>query len=147
MNITQATVFDIDPLTALFDAYRVFYGQESDLTRAKKFLFERFQNLDSVVFLAKTDSGKAVGFAQLYPTLSSISTQRAWILNDLFVEPAHRQLGIGERLIEEVMKFGKASGARYLTLQTAHENHVAQKLYERLGWSKESEYLSYNLSL
>ena len=69
---------DMEDVITLFDQYRVFYGQSSD------------------------KRGDAVGFAQVYPSYSSISMRRTWILNDLFVVKESRGRGIGrERMTSD----------------------------------------------
>ena len=61
---------DLDLIVPLFDAYRQFYRQPSDPDRARRFLKERFEHNQSVIFLAFAD-GAAIGFTQLYPSFSS----------------------------------------------------------------------------
>ena len=53
ISIYQATINDLKQLVPLFDAYRVFYKQPSDKEGAEKFLFERFEHGESVIFMAK----------------------------------------------------------------------------------------------
>ncbi len=84
-TIKQASTQDLRILSPLFDAYRQFYHQDSDLALAETFLKERIDNKESVIFLATDDQGKGLGFTQLFPTFSSVSAQRSWVLNDLFV--------------------------------------------------------------
>lgn len=79
MNIFQATMEDLEGVSNLFNLYRMFYQQESDLESAKNYIKERIENKESVIFVVK-DKEKYVGFTQLYPTFSSISMKRAWIL-------------------------------------------------------------------
>ena len=97
--VRQATIFDLDLLTPLFDAYRQFYRRPSDLGLARRFLLERFQHNHSVVFLAMRQDGSAVGFTQLFPSFSSASAARILILNDLVCAargpPELRCLGAG----------------------------------------------------
>jgi hypothetical protein len=66
--VRQATILDLDLLTPLFDAYRQFYRKPSDLGLARRFLLERFQHNQSIVFLAVRQNGSAVGFTQLFPS-------------------------------------------------------------------------------
>jgi len=82
MTIIKAHIEHLDVIAPLFDAYRVFYKQASNLDAAKAFLHERLKNKESVIYLAIKDS-KAVGFTQLYPLFSSVSMERMFILNDL----------------------------------------------------------------
>lgn len=64
-KITKASLEDLNETAELFNLYRVFYRQESDVEKGKAFLKERFLNSESDIFLAVVD-GKAVGFVQLY---------------------------------------------------------------------------------
>ncbi|WP_240452730.1 hypothetical protein [Sphingobacterium sp. xlx-130] len=63
--IKKASLEDLNETAELFNLYRIFYRQESDLESGKTFLKERFLNGESEVFLAIVN-GKAVGFVQLY---------------------------------------------------------------------------------
>ena len=63
--------------------------------------------------------------------------QRTYILNDLFVKKDARGNRVGEGLLEHAKKFAKEVGSKGLTLETDLDN-PAQKLYERLGWSKDT---------
>jgi ribosomal protein S18 acetylase RimI-like enzyme len=151
LEVITASVDHPPQLASLFDAYRVFYGQPSDVQAARAFLHERLMLGESTVFIAmlETDSGiRAVGFTQLYPMFSSVSLRRIWILNDLYVEADLRGQRIGQRLIERAVQLAKASGAKGIQLETAHTNTSGQKLYERLGFGREDlEYRTYFLSV
>lgn len=147
----QATVIRADLehlkiLTPLFDAYRVFYKQSSDLTAAESYLQQRLAHLDSVIFLAVVGE-RGLGFCQLYPSFGSLSMRRLWILYDLYVVPEARRQGIGRVLLERAREFGRASGASRLELSTAKDNDPAQKLYESLGYVRDEEFFYYELTL
>jgi ribosomal protein S18 acetylase RimI-like enzyme len=151
LEIVTASFDHLPELAALFDAYRVFYGQVSDVEQARAFLHERFRLGESIVFMALLKEGlqsRAVGFTQLYPMFSSVSLRRLWILNDLFVAADVRGQRVGERLIERAIQLAKASGAKGIQLETAHTNSSGQKLYERMGFEREDlEYRTYFLSV
>ena len=138
-----ATLEDIDALVPLFDAYRQFYGQASDLTGARAFLADRFKRGESIIFLAVVD-GAIVGFTQLYPSFSSVSMKRLWVLNDLFVTPDARKSGAGRALLERAERWAAETGAKGLTLSTQITNLRAQRLYEACGWTKDDEFLHYH---
>ena len=147
MLIRRAGLDDMDAAAPLFDAYRQFYGQRSDVAAARAFLTERLRRDESVVFLAVAGepSGDAVGFMQLYPSFSSVSLGRLWILNDLFVDPDVRRGGVGRRLLERARDWAVETQAKGLTLATAVTNKGAQSLYEACGWAHDDEFQHYRL--
>jgi ribosomal protein S18 acetylase RimI-like enzyme len=140
--IQKATISDLDSLTVLFDLYRVFYEQTSDLEGAREFLKARILNDESVVFMA-VDGEHPVGFVQLYPSFSSVSMVRSWVLNDLYVKEQFRGRGAGEKLIHNAIQFVKETGAKGILLETGKENSKAQRLYEKIGFERESNYFYY----
>ena len=139
LSIRQAVLADLDALSVLFDGYRVFYGRESNVAAAKEFLLARFEHGQSVLFIA-FDGATAVGFTQLYPSFSSVSLGRIYILNDLFVHASARGKGAGAQLLSAAIKFGKSVGAIRLALSTALTNTKAQALYETEGWERDDDF-------
>src|SRR5258705_4737606 len=135
ITVRQATIDDVDLIAPLFNEYRVFYKQVSDVEAAKKFLEERLLKNESVVFLA-LDKDEAIGFTQLYPIFSSVSLKKAWLLNDLFVHASARGKGAGPLLLEAAKQLGKETGSKFLLLQTQNDNHPAKKLYNSNGWKQ-----------
>ncbi|MGG0288011.1 GNAT family N-acetyltransferase [Peribacillus butanolivorans] len=142
MGIQKATLNELDSLTELFDLYRVFYEQTSNLEGAREFLKERLTNEESVIFMA-FDGDNPIGFVQLYPSFSSVSMMRSWVLNDLFVKGNARKKGFGEKLLKAAIAFAKETGAKGVSLETDNDNGNAQKLYEKIGFIRESNYFYY----
>jgi ribosomal protein S18 acetylase RimI-like enzyme len=143
--VRQAVLADLEALVPLFDAYRQFYGQASDLPGARAFLGERFARGESVMFVAEEGSD-VLGFTQLYPTFSSVSMARMFVLNDLFVAPHGRRRDVGRRLLQAATEHARSSGAVRLTLSTAITNSSAQALYESAGWRRDEKFYVYNFS-
>ena len=133
----------------LFDKYRVFYKQPSDIKLAVSFITERLVNNESVIYVAFVDDSK-VGFTQLYPKYSSVRAVKNWILNDLFVDEAYRKNGIASALIQATMDFAKANNARFVQLETQTDNYTAQSLYESVGFIQQepdTEFIVYRKSV
>lgn len=147
--IVRATIEDVPLIAPLFDGYRQFYKQPSNLEGARLFLTERLEENSSVIFLAlrtgENDERQPCGLTQLYPSFSSVSLKRVWILNDLFVAPEARRLGAGHALLERARTFAAETGAKGLTLSTAIDNYTAQALYEAAGWKRDEEFYAYHL--
>jgi GNAT superfamily N-acetyltransferase len=147
LTVCEATILDLDLVAPLFDAYRQFYRKPGDPELARRFLRDRLENGQSVIFLALLPDGAAAGFTQLYPSFSSASAARIFILNDLFVEPRFRGMGAGAALLAAARAFAEAAGAIRLTLSTEVTNESAQALYEACGWARQTDFYVYNLSL
>lgn len=146
MEIYQANNKDLDGVATLFNLYRMFYEQESDLKGAKSYIKRRLEKKDSVIFVAK-DNDKYLGFTQLYPTFSSISMKKAWILNDLYVDSQARKQGLGEILLNRAKELAIETGANSIALSTAHDNYSAQRLYEKNGYKRDEQFYHYELSI
>ncbi len=134
MKIREVEKNDLESLATLFDAYRVFYSKETDLTGSRNFLSERLHNEDSVVYVAENEAGELTGFVQLYPLFSSVRMKRLWLLNDLFVDPVHRGKGISLKLIDRAKKLALETSACALLLETEKSNVIGNNLYPRAGF-------------
>lgn len=146
MEIVLARLEHLEAVSRLFDKYRIFYQQTSDLEAAKKFIQERLQKNDSTILLA-SDRGDILGFTQLYPSFSSVSMKRVWILNDLFVEESCRRQGVAQLLMNAAEEFARETGAVRVTLAAQISNVAAQALYESRGYTKDEEFYHYSLRL
>ena len=143
-----ATLDDLPVLAELFDQYRHFYGQPADRKLAEKFLWKRMASGTSQIFLTiEVNTGRRLGFVQLYPSFSSIAARNIWILNDLYVAADARRRGVGTSLLQAARDFAIETKAARLVLSTASENDAARKLYESLGWKRDEVFLHYQLDL
>ena len=118
IGIYRAGTKELEEVAHLFNKYRQWYHQPSDLNGAMAFVKERLEKEESIIFVA-VQHKRQVGFVQLYPSFSSISMQRAWILNDLYVIPEARREGVGQELLSASIKLCKETNANSLSLQTA----------------------------
>ena len=143
ITVRQAVLADLPLLAPLFDQYRQFQGQPPDLAAAQRFLRERFEHGQSVVFMAwRGDT--PLGFAQLFPSFSSVSLTRVFILNDLFVAAAGRRQGLATRLLDAVLAHAWALGAVRVSLNVARNNPEAQALYAARGWQADTQYIAFH---
>jgi ribosomal protein S18 acetylase RimI-like enzyme len=147
-RVRRAGPADADAIAPLFDAYRQFYARPSDLPLARRFVADRLERDESVIFLAERD-GRAVGFVQLYPVFSSTAPhpRRLWLLNDLYVAPEARGAGVARALMAAARRMAEATGACGLELVTARSNVAAQRLYRSLGWRQDDAFLRFELGL
>lgn len=148
--VIEAGLEELDYVSELFDKYRVFYSQKSNIQEAKRFIKERIINRESVILLAIEVNGDdkiPMGIIQMYPSFSSVSIDKIWILNDLYVDEIARKKGIGQLLMNKAKDFALESGAIRVTLDTQTWNTTAQRLYEFMGYVKNDEFYNYNLGI
>ncbi|WP_281560792.1 GNAT family N-acetyltransferase [Thalassomonas sp. RHCl1] len=145
--IERASLKDVAQIANLFNLYRIFYRQQSNPELAQQFISERLGNEESVIFYAKDENGQYLGFTQLYPNFSSVSAQRTWVLNDLYVLEQARGLGVGTLLLNRAKEHAVATNAKGIALETAESNLQAQKLYQSLGYKRSSGFFGYFLTL
>jgi len=146
IEIKTAQESDLPKIAYLFNDYRIFYKQVSDYDKAYQFLRERFEQSESVVFYVHDENNNCLGFTQLFPGFSSVSVQRTWILNDLYVSKQYRGQGIGTLLLNRAKTYAIETHTKGIALETSLDNVNAQKLYESLGYIKDTE-LSYFLAV
>jgi ribosomal protein S18 acetylase RimI-like enzyme len=147
LTIRLANISDIDQLTKLFDAYRQFYEQLSDIALAITFITERLNKQDSVIFVAENNEGNLIGFCQIYPSFCSVAAAKIGVLYDLFVDASTRKTGTGRALMLAAHEYAANNGIARLDLSTAKNNHAAQVLYESLGWQRDDIFYTYSKNL
>ena len=145
-KIIKAESRHLDELGRLFNLYRVFYEEADDLEKASKYISARFNEGDSMIFVAENDDGLS-GFVQLYPSFCSVSAVPILILYDLFVDHSHRSKGLGRSLMNAARDFASENGYKRLELATAKDNYIGQSLYESLGYEIDQEFLHYSLEI
>jgi len=144
-SISLAGSSDIKSLGSMFDEYRQFYDQKSDIKLAVDFISNRIEQGESIIHVARNDFDEAIGFCQLYPSFCSVEAIRIYVLYDLFVRPKHRRRGVGRALLLQAEAHAKLNKVGRMDLSTAKTNAPAQALYESLGWVRDEVFLTYSL--
>lgn len=147
IRIDRAESTDLKELAGLFDQYRQFYEQPHDEKLARRFMRQNLEKARSTVYIARDDSGKMVGFVQLYGSWCSVEAAPVCILYDLFVDSEERQGGVGRALMRRAELHARKMKACRIDLETAHDNLVGQALYEDLGYERETHFYKYSLEL
>ena len=146
ITVRQAVLSHLEALVPLFDGYRQFYGRPGDIPAAREFLLARFNHGESVLFIAH-ENNTPIGFSQLYPSYSSVSLARVFVLNDLFVHEQARRKGAASRLMAAACQFAKSLGAVRVSLSTATANETAQAFYQSVGWKRDEQFFVYHFAI
>lgn len=137
-HIRLAKIEDASQIATVFDAYRIFYNQHSDLNLALNFIKNRITRNESVIVMAlDNSSAELLGIAQLYTGFSSLGAYHYTIFNDLYVISSARKSGVASALIAEVDRLSSESGSKKIVLETKPDNHRAQSLYIKAGYQKQ----------
>lgn len=152
VSIQMASARDVPEVARLFNAYRDFYGETPDESRALGFVRDRIllacaqppgQFSVAQYFLAwmATSQGRsAVGFMHLIPSTNTLAMRPIWFLEDLYVDPSARRKGVATAFLRHAEEFARSTGAERLTLATAHDNVVAQSVYRSRGYIREEHF-------
>ncbi len=145
--IKPATIEHLEDLAPLFDDYRTFHKQDSDIEAGKLFLAERLKAKEATIYIAYTPDDTAIGYTYLYKIYSNHSMKAVVILNDLYIHESYRGKGIGQLLIQKAIEYANDLDAKTLRLSAVSDNEAAKRLYEYLGFVKESGFDHFDLKL
>ncbi|MDR7076906.1 GNAT superfamily N-acetyltransferase [Neobacillus niacini] len=142
LTIRQANIQDLPKIVPIFDSYREYFKQVKDPVMVERFLFEKFEHLDSVIFIAEQQN-EVIGFAQLYPIFSSLTLQRVWLLNDFFIAEEFRNCGVGTQLFARVKEFALITKSKGIELSVEHTNIKAWEFWGKQGFKQDEEFRYY----
>lgn len=95
------------------------------------FLREAMADHDGLLYLVAEQDGEVVGFA---------SAQQTWAdeveIHTLYVDPDHRQRGVGTALLEAVDESAAAAGVDRLRAGVLSGNHVGRAFAETHGFER-----------
>ena len=144
--VTEADLPDLLPLMRGYcDFYAVDPSDEALLAMSGELI--RSPDRDGIQLIARDDGGRALGFATVFWTWSTLSASRIAIMNDLFVSADARGTGSAEALIEACAERSREHGATTLDWQTARDNDRARAVYERVGARRDERWLDYSLAV
>ncbi len=83
------------------------------------------------------EAGRILGNVTLFPARVPAELGPVTVVANVAVHPDLQRRGIGRQLMDASLEAVRASGARCAILQVDHDNAVARRLYERLGFQME----------
>jgi GNAT superfamily N-acetyltransferase len=147
-DVQPAAEGDLPELLPLMRAYCDFYGvspSDDSLLALSRALIADPEH-EGIQLVARDPGGRAVGFATVFWSWSTLDAARIGVMNDLFVAPEARGAGAADALIEACRDRCREHGAKRLSWQTASDNLRAQAVYERMGADR-SQWVDYSLGV
>lgn len=145
-TVRKATIDDCDIILHLI-ALLAEYEKEPESAIATKEDLLKYGFTDNPLFyciLAEIE-GNVIGFALYFLTFSTWQGKPGIYLEDLFVIPAYRGLGIGKALMKTVAQHGVEMNCTRMTWQVLDWNTPAIDFYQRCGARHLSEWFTYRL--
>lgn len=133
-NIRAINCSDFDEWSRLWKSYLTFYNTDLP-SQIHQVAFERLISDDDSEFngLIAERNGQPVGIAHYLFHRDLWKIEKVCYLQDLFVNPESRGLGVGRALIEAVYTKADEAGSPHVYWCTQEFNHEARKLYDRVG--------------
>ena len=145
-KIYKATPADANIIGPVFDLYRIFYKQKSNIKEACRYIKARLEANESIIFFIK-DKERCIGFTQLYPTFDSVNLRKKIVLYDLYICEDYRRKGNGKILMDAAKNYAQLNKFGSIELSTNKGNIQGQSLYEALGYIRDQEFYSYDLEI
>ena len=143
-TVTEADLPELLPLMRGYcDFYEVDPSDEELLAFSRELLAS--PERDGIQLIARDEEGRAVGFATIFWTWSTLSASRIAVMNDLFVSPEGRGSGAADALIRACAERAREHGATSLEWQTARDNERARVVYDRVGGHMDDRWVDYSL--
>ena len=109
------------------------YGWDASFERLVAQIAADFDPDQDRAWIAEVDGERAGAVLCVHDTPETAK------LRTLLVEPRARGLGLGTRLVDEVIEHARRRGYRTLTLWTNDVLHAARRIYERAGFTLQHE--------
>lgn len=132
-EVRAATLEDVDDVLFMYEWLFAPPGSRPalwDPVRASAAIRDAV-NSDAAVVLLAAVGDELVGFCTAYDELESVRFGRRVWVEDLAVDPEHRSLGTGKRLLDAAKDWARARGASHLELDSAETRADAHRFYER----------------
>ena len=133
-EIRPARQEDLEQLVTLCKRHANFegvaYSEEGKIDALKNALFIASSSLKAMV---AAQGQKLIGYTTFVRQFSTWDAAFYLYMDCLYLDDAYRNMGIGQKLLEEVKKEAIASGCKEVQWQTPIDNEKAISFYKREG--------------
>lgn len=85
---------------------------------------------DNTYFVVAKQNNKIIGYASMWVMLDHCE------ISSLSTHIDFRKIGIGKKLVENLIEFAKSEDVEYISLEVRESNHNAIRLYENCGFKR-----------
>lgn len=116
--------------------------KKKERSKLRELLSSALEEEDNLVVVAETSDAGPVGMGRIYIWRSQGIWEQAseqefktGIIDDVWVEPEFRKLGVFSAMLRELVTFAENCGAVELVLEYATSNREAEATWSRLGFT------------
>lgn len=141
VRIRQAIAADAPAMWHLIHELAIFEKSEQEHTCSTVQLEKDLNNGVFHAFVAESQEHGITGMALFYPIYSTWKGL-SYYLEDIIVKEAYRRHGIGSKLFEAFMRFGKEKNAGRLGWQVLEWNEPAIAFYKKYQAEFDNEWIT-----
>jgi GNAT superfamily N-acetyltransferase len=116
-----------------------------EISEVEALVDRMFSGREGVQFVAE-DGGDLIGFATVYFSYDTLEAGRIAIMHDLYLVERARGAGAAEGLFVACKTFGAENGCKYMSWETAPDNHRAQRFYDKMG-GRRADWVPYSITV
>ncbi len=145
-RLRQAVAGDEETLLTLIRELASYERMEDKVTADSETLREwLFVKQLAVSLLIETSEGEPVGYGICFYNFSTFLGRSGIYIEDIYVKPAFRQLGLGRAVLNYLIEYCRAEGLGRLEWQVLNWNEPAIHFYESLGAEPLNGWTQYRL--
>ena len=147
-NVTiREPIYDDIPLILelLYELGRQKPQKDSELEKFEKLLKNYMQEDDKKILVAQDNDSKIIGMISMVflPRLNQNTLEM--YVPELIVSQNYRSKGIGKKLINSSIEFGKKKKCHRIRLESGNQRIESHKFYKHLGFENSSVFFTKNL--
>lgn len=108
-----------------------------DIEEMRETIQEAMANPDQIMLTLAEVNGQVAAYANSWTVYSIFSMGKALTVDDLYVLPEYRKLGVGISVMNYLFKYAEDNGYKRVQLHAETDNNRAHQLYWKLGFAEE----------
>jgi ribosomal protein S18 acetylase RimI-like enzyme len=147
-NITiRESIYDDIPslLELLYELGRPKSQTDNELEKFEKLLKNYMQEDDKKILIAQINDSKIIGMISMVFLSRLNQNTLEMYIPELIVSQNYRSNGIGKKLINSSIEFGKEKKCHRIRLESGNQRIDSHKFYKRLGFETSSIFFTKDL--
>ncbi len=145
VRVRAATADDAETLAGMLGELLAAHDTAAPADFAASLARDGFGEQPRFEALIAERDGEALGVALFYPAYRPSLAGPGLVMEDLYVRPAARRLGVGRRLLARLAALARARGCKYIEWTVAGDNEAARAFYAASGAGLRAGKASYQL--